>query len=94
MYSEDACQRRRNAVRQMVEKAKTLPQFLAYSLEQFQQQEDVADETLAGMLQCLMADLDALRLCRAPKNLDEVQMIADRISCDPKILAEILGIES
>jgi hypothetical protein len=90
MYAEDPTPAA--PIRQMIARAKTLPYFLAHRLEQFQEREDVSDETLAGLLGCLVADLDFLRLCRAPKDRAEVARIADRIGCDPMVLAEMLGI--
>ncbi len=93
MYAEDPDRAGRNAIRQIIEKAKTMPRFLAYALDQYQQREGIGDEALASLLWCTVKALEQLRLCRTPVNMTEVQQATNRFGGDPKALAAILGIK-
>ena len=93
MYREDPDRAGRNAIRLMIEKAKTMPRFLAYALDQYQQREGIGDVALAALLGCTVKELDGLRLCRTPVKMTEVQQATNRFGGDSARLAAILGVE-
>jgi len=55
------------ALDRMAERVKADPWFLAHPLAEYARSADLDDAALAAKLGCAVADLTAVRLCRAPR---------------------------
>src|SRR5262245_37961191 len=69
--------------------------FLASALADYAQSEHLSDASLAKRLECPVATLAPLRLCRRPRPGKEmfrrdVQTIADRFNVNANVLAEVV----
>jgi hypothetical protein len=68
------------------------PSFLGHkSAEYAMAQGGLSDVGLATRLGCPADTLVNLRLCRMPRNQEDVKLIADRFGIDPARLTEVLG---